>query len=133
MPIQYEKEPLRIPFWESIIELTNSFKVVSAGNEDYIEIRPPVGETWFIFLFASVRKKDVNNNYVALDTNTRIWVWSSDGVSAYDIQGSSDAKRALNVQFAGVLTNDKYIRVYAKNEGTDYDIYLYLHYSGFKL
>jgi len=116
-------------FWSEIILLTDSVVSVSADSTVIVDIRPPSGETWFVFIDAVLRS-DVAGSYIYIardcpDTIPCVHNWC-------EIAGSYGLKYPT-LSVTKILTYDYYVYIYAKNSDTSNSRTLFYGYSGFKL
>lgn len=117
----------KFPFWSAIITQTQGSTSVASGATTTIDIKPPTGETWLIFLDFYL-DSDSSLSYVAY----------------YDFNGStarlhtvSKTRGSYGISFPHlsvikILTSDLYARLTVYN-ASGVSVNFYYGYNGFKL
>jgi len=111
----------KFPFWSSIINQTASSRSIGAGSSTTIEIQPPSGETWFVYVIGFLGIDDANSMVEVLYKN------SSGNIPRARSKGPFPYVPVLTI-----MTNDKWLGIWYYN-ASSYDTSLYYSYSGFRL
>jgi len=119
----------KVPFWSAVITQTRGSITVLNNTVGYVDIQPPPGETWWVFIVLSWAKKEAGSYSITY---------------YYDYDGTNARLHAFSAQYhygivfvplyvARILTNSLYARLGFYNyTGTTYSDGCY-GYSGFKL
>jgi len=118
----------KFPFWSAIITPSHILNTdLPTDSIGYQTVQPPSGETWFIFALGGCNSNGHSGMQLA-------WEFY-DGTTEYFIARAHPwhADAVSETLFAGIITNEMYLRQYVRNitgyASNDY----YLGYSGFKL
>jgi hypothetical protein len=122
----------KFPFWSGIITLTGGSVSIPAGAIAYVEIRPPVGETWYVTIASR------HNIIYAYDLRMTFEIW--DGVSALEILGFSRyyiTSHGTHLEHGSIvvtviITSSRWCRIKYNNPHAN-AITTHYGYSGFKL
>jgi len=118
----------KFPFWSAIIEQQQGSISIAANSWGSVDIQPPSGETWLVFISASVQF-----NYCSVVKPIRYSDY--DGTTArihLDSHGRDSSDWGVQIVYPVILTNSLYARISARNSDSVART-LYYGYSGFKL
>jgi len=117
--------PPKFPFWSAIITQSPNSAVVPISSGIYVDIQPPPGETWLIFLQAG------------LNDGFDLGYFACDGVARYRgvyyRSGGTYGYILTDFVVQAILTNNMYASIYAYNYSSAGTRTIYYIYSGFKL
>ncbi|RLI46532.1 hypothetical protein DRO69_02810 [Candidatus Bathyarchaeota archaeon] len=111
----------KFPFWSAIIEQTQGEVSVAAASTSYVNIQPPSGETWLLFIDATDAGSDTSTAYCDYDGSTR-------RIHTFMGSGGTCGRGSL----VKILTNSLYASLRLQNFSTASKTFYY-GYSGFKL
>jgi hypothetical protein len=120
----------KFPFWSAVI-LPNPAVVSVPANAGTatVTIRPPSGETWFIFLQASIVD---DTTYTNLRLQGCVGTTCTDNIDVFQT-GGLYSDTIPHIFDTVVISNNNYVRLFAVNQNTVLAKNLYYMYSGFKL
>jgi len=116
----------RNPFWSAIITQVQGSVSIAAGASAYIDIQPPVGETWWIHITSASDTKYISDHeYYDYDGTTRRLQFCMCIYTDYEDRRGVSLRR--------VLTNSLYGSLRWYNEHPSFTYTAFYGYSGFKL
>jgi len=119
--------PGKYPFWSAIIEQQQGSVSVAANSTANVDIQPPSGETWLIWL-------SMDLNFVASGSYVAYKDYDGATERTHDRSyiGGSYVNFEPHLELCKILTNSLYARLTAKNTYSS-SVTFYYGYSGFKL
>jgi len=119
--------PPKFPFWSAIIEQTHGSANVPATSEVYIDIQPPEGETWLVWIDFYLPPASAPQlvEYDQYDGTDRL-------PHTMEMRNIDYTRYISKLQVAKVLTNSLYASIRGENNDSVAHMFVY-GYSGFKL